>query len=340
MGEGGHRGAHDEAQHDRLSLRRIQFDRIIPHIALDRKLTCFVNDRDEFILRKLHGADRARILGGALLAEKAHDQLRQNYRGGNTSWFNPSAPTSTPTDILRGHGTGVLSAAVGRTIGVAPGARWIACVGLPDGHYNNVALTQCAEWMITTGQPDILINPWQLPEPGCDRSLQRIVAVWRLAEILPVFAAGNYGPEPRSDRSPSNYGFSVGAVARGDRLFARSSRGPNSCDGSIYPTIVAPGVVVRVAYPLTPSSYIQTDGSSVAAGLAGGAAALLLQRYRDATAAELEAALRSGAVDAGPRGPDNGFGYGRLSVGGALTALERIRTAANANSTSVRPMQQ
>src|SRR5205823_11603400 len=103
---------------------------------------------------------------------------------------------------------------------------------------------------------------------------QRIVAVWRLAEILPVFAAGNYGPEPSSDRSPSNYGFAVGALARGDRLFARSSRGPNSCDGSAYPTIVAPGVGVRVAYPLTPSSYIRTVGSSVAAVLAAGVAAL------------------------------------------------------------------
>ena len=273
-------------------------------------------------------------------ASAAHEQLRQNFRGGNTSWFNPSAPTSTPTDILRGHGTGVLSAAIGRTIGVAPGARWIACVGLPDGHYNNIALTQCAEWMIATGQPDILINPWQLPEPGCDRSLQRIVAVWRLAEILPVFAAGNYGPEPRSDRSPSNYGFSVGAVARGDRLFARSSRGPNSCDRSIYPTIVAPGSAVPVAYPLTPSSYIRTDGSSVAAGLVAGAAALLLQRHPDATVAELEEALRAGAVDLGPRGPDNDFGYGRLSVPGALKALDRIRSAAKPSSSTVRPMQQ
>jgi len=273
-------------------------------------------------------------------ASALHEQLHENYRGGNASWFNPLGQTSTPTDILRGHGTGVLSAAVGRTIGIAPRAQWIACVGLPDGHYNNIALTECAEWILATGQPDVLVNPWQLPEPGCDRTLQRIVAVWRLAEILPVFAAGNYGPQPSSDRSPSNYGFSVGAIARGDRLFARSSRGPNSCDGSAYPTIVAPGVGVRVAYPLTPSSYIRTDGSSVAAGLVAGVAALLLERHPDATVAELEAALREGAADAGPRGPDNDFGYGRLSVPGALTALERIRTAANPSSTSVKPMQQ
>src|SRR5207245_8013301 len=99
--------------------------------------------------------------------------------------------------------------------------------------------------------------------------------------------AGNYGPEPRSDRSPSNYGFSVGAVARGDRLFARSSRGPNSCDRSIYPTIVAPGSAVPVAYPLTPSSYIRTDGSSVAAGLLAGAAELLLQSNPEAPVADV-----------------------------------------------------
>src|SRR2546425_3717778 len=181
--------------------------------------------------------------------------------------------------------------------------------------------------MITTGQPDILINPWQLPEPGCDRSLQRIVAVWRLAEILPVFAAGNYGPEPRSDRSPSNYGFSVGAVARGDRLFARSSRGPNSCDRSIYPTIVAPGSAVPVAYPLTPSSYIRTDGSSVAAGLVAGAAAVLHPRHPDRSVAALEETLRAGAVSPGPPGPAKNFGFRRLPVPRAIKALGPIRRA-------------
>ena len=63
-------------------------------------------------------------------------------------------------------------------------------------------VTECADWMLTTAQPDVLINPWLLPAPGCDRSLARIVDAWRAAQILPVFAAGNNGPDAPSDASP------------------------------------------------------------------------------------------------------------------------------------------
>jgi len=275
-------------------------------------------------------------------ASATHEQLRQNYRGGERSWHNPVDPTPSPLDILVGHGTGVLSAAVGggaggRKIGVAPGAQWIACVGLPGGRYSNVALTECADWMLTIGQPDVLINPWQLPNAGCDRSLERIVAAWRAAEILPVFAAGNHGPTEGTDRSPANYALSVGAIQRQGTLLPRSSRGPNSCDGSIYPSLVAPGAGVPVAFPLTASSYIRTDGTSVAAGLVAGVAALLLQHDAEATVKQLEDALRTGAADLGPPGPDNGYGYGRVSVPAALTALDRSGAHVQANSSSVSP---
>ena len=236
--------------------------------------------------------------------------------------------------------SGVLSAAVGRaeggrTVGVAPAAQWVACEGLPDGRYSNVSFTACADWLVTTAQPDIIVNPWQLPTLGCDSSVYRIVAIWRLAEMLPIFAAGNNGPQSSSDRSPGNFGFSVGAMSKRGTILERSSRGPNSCTGSIFPSIVAPGAAVPVAFPLTSSSYIKTEGTSVAAGITAGVAALLLQRDPDASVAELETALRNGAVDMGQRGPDNSSGYGRLSVPGALAALERIRAKLTATSNIV-----
>src|SRR3989441_939208 len=128
------------------------------------------------------GADRAwrrRLTGRGVVvgiidagASAAHEQLRGNYRGGDDSWHDPTGQSAAPVDGAEGHGTAVLSAAVaqnvaGKRIGVAPGARWVACVGLPHGRYNNVAVTECADWMLTTAQPDVLINPWLLPAPGC-----------------------------------------------------------------------------------------------------------------------------------------------------------------------------
>jgi subtilisin family serine protease len=279
-------------------------------------------------------------------ASAAHEQLRGNYRGGDDSWHDPTGQNAAPVDGAEGHGTSVLSAAVaqnvaGKKIGAAPGARWVACVGLPHGRYDNVALTECADWMLTTAQPDVLINAWLLPTPGCDRSLARIVDAWRAAQILPVFAAGNTGPVAPSDGSPANYAVSVGAIAQSDTLVSSSSRGPNRCDGAIFPTLVAPGEDVPAASPLTPSAYSRSRGTSIAAGFVAGAAAILLERHPDATVEDVEHALRAGARDLGPPGPDNQFGYGALDVLTALDSLGRFlaRKAAPDSTSAPTPHQ-
>jgi bacillopeptidase F len=294
------------------------------------------------------GVDSARRLGltGAATvvgiidagASAVHEQLRSNFRGGTASWFDPDGRTQTPVDGLRGHGTGTLSVAVGRagrgsaSIGVAPGAQWVACVGLPRGQYNVVWVTECAEWIFTRAQPDVLINPWLIADVSCDRSLEGIVNAWRAAEIFPVFAAGNEGPAASTGGSPANYvglypggaiALSVGGLRRDRREYLRSSRGPNRCNGGVYPVIVAPADDITAAYPLTPTTYVRTEGTSYAAGIVAGAAALLLERHPDATVAQLEEALRSGSRDLGVPGPDQTFGYGALDVPRAITALDR-----------------
>lgn len=270
-------------------------------------------------------------------ASRTHEQLRDGYRDGPGSWYDPAGGSGSPGDMITGHGTAVLSAAVGRNVagkvvGVAPGARWVACVGVPNGRFSNVALTQCADWILTTAQPDVLVNAWVLPAAGCDTSLKRIVDAWRAAEIVPVFAAGNHGPQRASDRSPGNYtglypgdgtALAIGGVAADDAPHPRSSRGPGSCDGSTYPALVAPATEVLAAFPLGVDTYIETDGTSVAAGLVAGAAALLLQAHPEASVVDLETALRSSAVDLGAPGPDPVFGYGRLWVPAAVDSLER-----------------
>jgi serine protease AprX len=274
-------------------------------------------------------------------ASAAHEQLRGGFRRGDSSWYDPAGSRSTPEDVMPGHGTSILSVAVGRnvagvTTGVAPGALWVACVGLPHGRYNNVYLTECAEWMLTTAQPDVLVNAWLLSGVGCDRSLEPIVDAWRAAETAVVFPAGNEGPGNGTGGSPANYvglypgdrtSVSVGGFTRAGDAYGQSSRGPNACDGSTYPSIAAPADDLPAAFPLTPSAYVQARGTSVAAGLVAGAAALLLQRFPEATAAEVEDALKAGARDGGPPGPDNTFGSGRLYVPGAMEWLARRRAS-------------
>jgi subtilisin family serine protease len=274
-------------------------------------------------------------------ASAEHEQLAAGFRGGERSWLDPRGRSAAPVDAWSGHGSGVLSCAVGRnaggvTVGIAPGAQWIACAGLPEGRYNNVLATLCADWMLTRGQPDVLVIAWLLPRPGCDRSLQPLVDAWRSAEILPVFAAGNHGPAAGTDRSPANYAglypgrraaLSVGGLGRDGGPYAAGSRGPSGCGAPVFPMLVAPAEDLPAAFPLSPSAYVQARGTSHAAGLAAGAAALLLQRHPQASVSELEDALAAGAVDLGEPGADAVFGYGRLDVPAALASLDRIRAA-------------
>lgn len=287
------------------------------------------------------GLDGRGIVVGAIDsgASAVHEQLAGGFRGGPRSWLDPRGGSLTPRDTLLGHGTGVLSCAVGGnragvTLGVAPAATWIACAGLPGGRYDNVLALDCADWMLTVGQPDVLLNAWLLPEAGCNRELLPLVEAWRAAEILPVFAAGNYGPTPGADRSPANYAdlfpggraaLAVGGLRRDSSVDPNSSPGPSACGGSVFPLLVAPGEDLVAAFPAARSTYLRARGTSFAAGLVAGAAALLLQRHPEALVVELEDALAGGAADLGPPGPDAATGHGRLDLPEALARLDRQR---------------
>ena len=77
--------------------------------------------------------------------------------------------------------------------------------------------------MVRVGQPDVLISSWLLPDKGCNPALRRMVSAWRAVEIFPVFAAGNWGPEPASDGSPANY---TGLAPGGGAILAVGGPGP------------------------------------------------------------------------------------------------------------------
>src|SRR5436305_1860039 len=143
-------------------------------------------------------------------ASNLHEQLRGNFRGGPASWFDPLQGSADPVDVQTGHGTSVLGCAVGQgqpdgPSGDAPGARWVAAVGLKGGRYDNVLVTRAADWMLNVAQPDVPVVAFRAPGTGCDEALRSIVEALRAAGIVVAFAAGNGGPLGRSDVSPANY---------------------------------------------------------------------------------------------------------------------------------------
>ncbi len=117
--------------------------------------------------------------------------------------------------------------------------------------------------------------------------------------------ARSLGSAPGDNRSR---GFMASAAIGRGPAFAQedySSEGPTR-DGRLAPEIASPSDV---------QVFFGTfNGTSAAAPHLAGAAALVLQAFPDYSPAQVEDYLRANAVDLGPSGPDNQFGYGRLHL--------------------------
>jgi serine protease AprX len=264
-----------------------------------------------------------------------HPDLAARWRGGSNSWYDPYGQHATPAD-LSGHGTQTMGVMVGgdaggTSIGVAPGAQWIAVKIFNDrGRSTSTAIHQGFQWLLdpdgdpnTADAPQVVNNSWTYGNPGCNLTFEPDLEALRSAGILPVFAAGNGGPYSKSSYSPANNpsAFAVGATNYNDQIYAYSSRGPTTCGGSSgpFPELVAPGVNILTTdlYGI----YSTNSGTSLAAPHVAGGLALLLSAYPNLSAAEQESALIQSAVDLGASGPDDVYGYGRLDLLGAFNWL-------------------
>jgi subtilisin family serine protease len=259
----------------------------------------------------------------------SNPDVAAQWRGGSDSWYDPAGEHSTPADV-NGHGTWTMGAMVGGTaggtaVGVAPGARWIAAKIFDDhGVATTSGIHRSFQWLLdpdgnpsTNDAPNVVNNSWTMGATGCDLEFQLDLRALRAAGIVPVFAAGNRGPDASSDFSPANNpdALAVGNTDNGDVIDPGSSRGPSSCDGGTFPDVTAPGVDIRTTDLY--GSYAVESGTSMSAPHVAGALALLLSAFPDASADRQEAAIEAGAVDLGAPGPDNETGYGRLDALGA-----------------------
>ena len=253
-----------------------------------------------------------------------HPDLYTRYRGNHQiSWFDPYNEHPVPSDF-HGHGTHTTGIAVGgddsdSSIGVAPGATWIAAKGWNDAGVGYAStFHQIFEWFLAPGgdpdnAPDVVNNSWAFEEAGCLTEFVPDIEAWRTAGIFPAFASGNSGPDPGSVRSPGAYpeAFAVGSTDSSDAVSDFSSQGPSPCDNSIKPDIAAPGEAVLSAVPW---GYEILSGTSMATPHITGAVAVLRSINPGLTVEQLESALISGASDIGDPGPDHVSGAGRLDL--------------------------
>jgi bacillopeptidase F len=265
-----------------------------------------------------------------------HPDLRGKWRGGTNSWFDPHGEELLPYDAL-GHGTQSLAVVLGNPdIGVAPEARWIG-VRLYDnnGRASMSDIHLGFQWLIdpdgdpaTADAPQVVNASWALTGRAvgsCIMEFSEDIRALKSAGIAVVFAAGNDGPFPNTSNSPGNNPgvMSVGAIDQDQEIARQTSRGPSSCDRSVFPRVMAPGVNVRTAdlsHGGQPS-YTTVSGSSLAAPHVSGVMALLAGAFPSASVAELEAAVLTGAKALGGAGQNSGYrGVDALAAFNALRA--------------------
>gem|GEM_PF-3007249 len=223
----------------------------------------------------------------------------------------PAGETPKPRHY---HGTAVAGLVAGATTGVAPGVELVVhnvfyraspreAEGLSwrdgDGVLRRPDTTllriEPAIMYSLGAQADILVLSLGTPGPNpCFENEVRYVA--RTFGRLMVVASGNSGPGSRL--SPGDYAdvLSVGALDPDDRPWPRTSAiTVDQADGSYAkPDLYAPGVDLKAPVPTTvdPTGYRRVTGTSFAAPLVAGVAALVLGLCRERGRALPAAAIR------------------------------------------------
>ncbi len=228
-----------------------------------------------------------------------------------------------------GHGTHTAGLIVGNRVGVAPDARLLSALVLPGGEGTFAQVIAGMQWVLdpdsnpSTDDGARVVSmslglPGQFPE--FIQAVQNMVR----AGALPVFAAGNSGPNAGTVNSPGNLPepLTVGALDQNGAVAGFSSRGPVSWGAPINqsfgkPDLVAPGVGITSSVP--GGGYAALSGTSQAAPIVAGAAAVLRAARPGSSWDAIKSALRDGARSVGSDA--NAAGRGAVSLTGALEKL-------------------
>ena len=242
--------------------------------------------------------------------DASHPELAGRVRSAHLFDLDNGLGAIDPSVDTNGHGTHVAGLVCGKTVGVAPNVDILSGVIIPGGIGRLSGFLLGLEW---AGQnPKVDIINISAGFPGFDPALREVMRGVLAAGALPVVAIGNEGRN--QTRSPGNYVdvLSVGAINRQGRVCRFSGGGTLVVDYHQYnvPQVVAPGEAVYSC--VVGGGYQAWNGTSMAAPVVSGIAALILQKHTDLTVAELheEIISRCMKVDDDP----GRQGYGLVQV--------------------------
>ncbi|MBI4789530.1 MAG: S8 family serine peptidase [Chloroflexi bacterium] len=246
-------------------------------------------------------------------------------------------------------GIGVGDDGAGNQVGVAPGAKWIACRNMDYGVGRPSMYIECMQFFLAptdlagdnpdpSKHADVVGNSYGCPpsELCAPDSLRLAMENMRAAGIFMAVSAGNSGSGCETVNDPpalDDSAITVGATASSDVIASFSSRGPVTVDGSNRrkPDLTAPGVSIQSSVPLANpycpgNTYCPISGTSMASPHVAGGVALLWSAFPGlrGNVDQTEFLLQQSAVhlttaqgcggDTPTQVPNNVYGYGRIDL--------------------------
>lgn len=236
-------------------------------------------------------------------------------------YFGAGSSDNVVTD-LNGHGTHVagIAAAAGNNKTGGVGVAWKVRI-LPvrvldaDGSGYNIDIARGINYAVSQGAKVINLS---LGSVSSSQTIQDAIQNAKNNGVLVITAAGNCGASNYKDNGceyqnqpfyPAAGSASIAVAA----TTAYDTHATFSNTGS-YVDIAAPGEYIWSTYPQDNGSYEWESGTSMAAPMVTGAAALIYSVFPNKTPDEAAALLLQNTDDKGTTGWDSTFGCGRLNL--------------------------
>jgi serine protease AprX len=296
-------------------------------------------------VNKYSGAPAATIA----VVDSGIDASRPEFAGRIAANVNLSSLSGNSAGDGRGHGTFVAGIAAGKLAGhdgAAPTAKIVSIDVMDDqGMARTSDVIAAADWILANkAQYGIRVANFSLHSSVAnsfmydplDKAVERL---W-FGGVVVVVAAGNYGYPDRPSGvpfAPGNDPFviTVGAsdtgksVATNDDVAAPWSAYGYTLDGFAKPDLAAPGRYMVGPVPVTATlykeradhvvepGYMELSGTSFAAPVVSGIAALILGSHPGFTPDQVKGALMLGAKPL-PRASDLSEGVGEVNAGRSM----------------------
>ena len=272
--------------------------------------------RQAHLISRGAGVTVAVVDGGV---DASHPELAGQVLPG-AGFGSDAAPDGGRDDDDGGHGTAMAGIIAARDdgpadaiVGVAPAAKILP---VSTGVVADTAeVARAVRWAADHGAGVVNLS---LGSPGPAFRMETQAIEYALErDVVVVASAGNAAPGDLEINSPANIPGVVAVTGSNQRggFWSGSVTGPEAAIAAPAPGIRSP-VPTRVS-----ADGLDTGaGTSNSAAVVSGVAALLRARFPDLDAANVVNRLIRTAVDAGPPGRDDHFGFGVVDPVAALTA--------------------